>query len=41
MSTATIRTFPKWVALVLAGLALAACGKPPQQQAPPAPEVTV
>jgi membrane fusion protein, multidrug efflux system len=41
MSTATIRTFPKGVALVLAGLALAACGKPPQQQAPPAPEVTV
>ena len=41
MSTATIRTFPKWVALVLAGLALVACGKPPQQQAPPAPEVTV
>ena len=27
--------------LGLAGLALAACGKPPQQQAPPAPEVTV
>jgi membrane fusion protein (multidrug efflux system) len=27
--------------LSLAGLALAACGKPPQQQAPPAPEVTV
>jgi membrane fusion protein, multidrug efflux system len=41
MPTATIRTFPKGVALVLAGLALAACGKPPQQQAPPAPEVTV
>jgi membrane fusion protein (multidrug efflux system) len=41
MSTATIRTFSKVVALVLAGLALGACGKPPQQQAPPAPEVTV
>jgi membrane fusion protein (multidrug efflux system) len=27
--------------LGFAGLALAACGKPPQQQAPPAPEVTV
>jgi membrane fusion protein (multidrug efflux system) len=27
--------------LGVAGLALAACGKPPQQQAPPAPEVTV
>ena len=27
--------------LGLAGLALAACGKPPQPQAPPAPEVTV
>jgi membrane fusion protein (multidrug efflux system) len=31
----------KAVVLGLAGLALAACGKPPQQQAPPAPEVTV
>jgi membrane fusion protein (multidrug efflux system) len=41
MSIATIRTFSKAVALVLAGLALGACGKPPQQQAPPAPEVTV
>jgi membrane fusion protein (multidrug efflux system) len=41
MSTATIRAFSKVAALTLAGLALAACGKPPQQQAPPAPEVTV
>ena len=31
----------KAAVLGLAGLALAACGKPPQQQAPPAPEVTV
>jgi membrane fusion protein, multidrug efflux system len=31
----------KAAAVSLAGLALAACGKPPQQQAPPAPEVTV
>jgi membrane fusion protein, multidrug efflux system len=41
MSTATIRTLTKAAVLSLAGLALAACGKPPQQQAPPAPEVTV
>ena len=41
MSTATIRTFSKVAVLTLAGLALAACGKAPQQQAPPAPEVTV
>jgi membrane fusion protein, multidrug efflux system len=31
----------KVAVLSLAGLALAACGKPPQQHAPPAPEVTV
>ncbi|HKS54809.1 MAG TPA: efflux RND transporter periplasmic adaptor subunit [Steroidobacteraceae bacterium] len=31
----------KAAVLGVAGLALAACGKPPQQQAPPAPEVTV
>jgi membrane fusion protein, multidrug efflux system len=31
----------KAAVLGLAGLALAACGKPPQQHAPPAPEVTV
>lgn len=41
MSTATQRTFSKLAALIVAGLALAACGKPPQHQAPPAPEVTV
>jgi membrane fusion protein, multidrug efflux system len=37
MSTATMRT----LILLAAGLALAACGKPPAPQAPPAPEVTV
>jgi len=36
-----MRTLTKAAVLGLAGLALAACGKPPQQQAPPAPEVTV
>jgi membrane fusion protein, multidrug efflux system len=41
MSTATIRSFSNVAVLALAGLALAACGKAPQQQAPPAPEVTV
>ena len=35
-------SFPERVLLsLLAGLALAACGKPPSNQAPPAPEVTV
>lgn len=41
MSTTTLRTLTKAAVLGLACLALAACGKPPQQHAPPAPEVTV
>src|SRR5262245_34566352 len=42
MSTATIRTVVKTTAVSLAAsLVLAACGKAPAPQQPPAPEVTV